>query len=738
MNAHSQPLAVLFCFQKKKNELRFVGRQGIIVLTVRSHKLLRILALCNGLRTVAEIQKTLRTVKLMEILDLLDVCHEHSIVRDSRELFADFHRDSSNPMAFSHDLSEGDVAEILATPRLCARSGKTIRLASTPKSKLLQTLSKRHSTRTFKKASVSFQKLSGLLQAMYGKGKKGNWSVPSGGALYPLDLYVIVLNKTEQLEQGVYRFDPERNTLVTMYLKDPNVWISVAMNAHSLLENAAYIICVGANLWRTTSKYANRGYRHALIEAGHSAQNAYLFCTEQHLGVVEYAGFNDEIFGRELGLELPYEVALTTLIVGVKDSSRTSVRSSDQKFVEAEKALRGTLVGDDKPITSVSVWEPTIPGYELKRFGAQVSYRPPFESKTKAAKERCVSFGTGHTSSEAVVKALAEGFERHALEQFRSDRFDRPDKLSEPWMDPRIITPYGSKQIEALSGITRFDPRKKIHFVQGTRLVDGSLVWVPSDLVFYPKKVSGENGKVPSFYHANSSGVAAHFNKSVAVESALLELIERDAFALTWHSKREVRRLRYAELPGDIIERVCQWKDRGYQVSFLDLTVDATPVILVMITSDEKMPALFSGASSKQNPMDAARSAWNEAEFMAMTWYDRKVKSGMKPEDIYSPDDHGQFYNHPRNLVHAKWLLESRLAIAWPKKKVLDFAQFDPIVVDITPKDHACGLSVVRVLSASLLPMNFGYGSEHYRHSRMRVVGFKVNERQIRIPHFFA
>ena len=63
---------------------------------------------------------------------------------------------------------------------------------------------------------------------------------------------------------------------------------------------------------------------------------------------------------------------------------------------------------------------------------------------------------------------------------------------------------------------------------------------------------------------------------------------------------------------------------------------------------------------------------------------------------------------------------------------------FDPIAVDITPKEPACGLIVVRVLSEKLMPINFGYGNEHRGHSRMKVLGYEWSVRYPSDPHFFA
>ncbi len=106
--------------------------------------------------------------------------------------------------------------------------------------------------------------------------------------------------------------------------------------------------------------------------------------------------------------------------------------------------------------------------------------------------------------------------------------------------------------------------------------------------------------------------------------------------------------------------------------------------------------------------------------------------------DVQSPDDHGLFYIDPKNLVHAEWLLEAKESEVATKDFDGDFRRFDPIVVDITPKEHNCGLTVVRVLSEKLIPFNFGYGSEHYGHPRIAVLGLRWSVKYPSVPHFFA
>ena len=270
------------------------------------------------------------------------------------------------------------------------------------------------------------------------------------------------------IPQGIYRWNPERNELSIISDKEPNVWLEKVFNAKTLLENAACILCVAANLKRSASKYANLGYRLTLLESGHAIQNASLFCIEQGLGSVECCGFGDKALEQKLGLNFPNEAVITTLIVGVADNSGKQVLATDQKIVEIAGQLRHALVGEKKPIKDILLLELEVSGYLMPKWAATYTYHSSHSSLIKQK----FAFATGSTSSEAIVKVLAEGFERYALEQNRSERKEKANKLKEPFLDPRIVVPYSPYQLKFLKGIRLFDPDKEIEWVAGARQIN--------------------------------------------------------------------------------------------------------------------------------------------------------------------------------------------------------------------------------------------------------------------------
>lgn len=738
MQETSRPLVVLYGYRSKKRALSFIGRAGHVTLHGRIDIVEKILRLCTGFKSVQDIIKSLPLVDKNAIAELIDLCEAEGIVRDSRELHEGFHEDSANPTTFSHDLGFAEVGRLMNAERLRSRNGKAVQLPRPGKSGVLEAVGFRQSTRTFQDGCVPGEILSGLLEATYGIGTQMHWSVPSGGALHPLDVYLIVPSRVQTISLGTYRWSPETHELRMISDKDPNVWLRKAFNAKALLEHAACIVCIAANLRRSTAKYANRGYRYALLEAGHAAQNAYLYCAEKKLGIVEYGGFHDAPLARELELNYSNEAVITTLIVGVPDSTgRPSWPTADLQMTEMAFQLRHALVGEGKPMECVFFWEPIVNGYAMPRLAAMASYNPPYDHAKASDRERSRSSGIGYTSSEAEIKALAEGFERYATERIRVDCIQSAKDLKEPFLDPRQAVPYSSRQFKFLNRLDPFDPLRKMDWVAGKMASLNERIWVPAELVFYGPTVLRRPGRKPC-YLANSSGVAAHYDAHKAVENALYELVERDAIGVTWYTKRRVYAMAHPALPGELQERIARWNGLGFRVSILDLTLDGPPVAVAIIWSPKKTPALIAGAGSRPTFHEAAIRSFDEAELLAMSWNRRRPRRDMKASDVKTVTDHGSFYIDPRNLIHARWLIEAEEKVDPPDDFNGDWSPFDPVIIDITPNDHVCGLTVVRALSAKLLPINFGYGTEHYRHQRIARLGLRWSTRYPAIPHFFA
>lgn len=160
----------------------------------------------------------------------------------------------------------------------------------------------RRSVRHHVDTPIDIQDVSQLLWAAYGitkpnityKSLRGGYkTVPSAGALYPLELYICCGNVTG-LDDGIYWYRPEGHKLIRVITGDQRKALCAATVGQRHFKNAAATIIIAADFKRTESKYGKRGTsRYVFMEAGHSAQNIYLQATTLNIGVCVVGAFND-------------------------------------------------------------------------------------------------------------------------------------------------------------------------------------------------------------------------------------------------------------------------------------------------------------------------------------------------------------------------------------------------------------------------------------------------------------
>ena len=138
---------------------------------------------------------------------------------------------------------------------------------------------------------------------------------PSGGALYPLELYVAAL-RVDGLEPGLYHFDPLRNGLETIRIGIDGAEVAALSTYPEIVAGCAALLLVAAVFGRSRFKYGQRAYRFALIETGHVGQNVLLAATALGLAAVPLGGYYDRRADEFLGLDGVNESTLYTVAVG--------------------------------------------------------------------------------------------------------------------------------------------------------------------------------------------------------------------------------------------------------------------------------------------------------------------------------------------------------------------------------------------------------------------------------------
>lgn len=194
-----------------------------------------------------------------------------------------------------------------------------------------EAIHRRRSIRTYSGDELQLDYLATLLQSSAGlsgsaepcltgggKASLSLRSAPSGGGLYPIDIYVAALH-VQGLERNIYQYLPKRNTLVkfagpsevkaiTSSLAGPEGFISIS--------NANAIFLLMGRPWRSMRKYGARGLRFLFIEAGAVAENLNLACVAMGLASLDCASFYDDEVHEALAADGLYNALIHSVIVG--------------------------------------------------------------------------------------------------------------------------------------------------------------------------------------------------------------------------------------------------------------------------------------------------------------------------------------------------------------------------------------------------------------------------------------
>lgn len=139
-------------------------------------------------------------------------------------------------------------------------------------------------------------------------------AAPSGGALYPVEAYLVALN-VKGVPPGVYKYDPVEHDLAEVLRGEFGKDLETATYTEEIRHVPAIIALTGISL-KSRIKYGERGYRFMLLEAGHIAQNVLLTATSMNLIALPIGGFVDDQIDRLLNIDGVDEVSLYLIAVG--------------------------------------------------------------------------------------------------------------------------------------------------------------------------------------------------------------------------------------------------------------------------------------------------------------------------------------------------------------------------------------------------------------------------------------
>jgi SagB-type dehydrogenase family enzyme len=166
--------------------------------------------------------------------------------------------------------------------------------------------------RRYSSKPVAASKLGAVLEFTFG-------ASPSGALRHPINAYVVVLN-VDGLPPGVYQYDSTTKELIDFQRTVTAKEIAPLLENQASFANVAAITVMCAvlprALWRTP---ADRGYRTALIDAGHLGQTFALVATALGLAPFTTMAFNEKAMAALIGLDGVRESAIYVAGLGSPD-----------------------------------------------------------------------------------------------------------------------------------------------------------------------------------------------------------------------------------------------------------------------------------------------------------------------------------------------------------------------------------------------------------------------------------
>ena len=167
---------------------------------------------------------------------------------------------------------------------------------------LMEIISKRHSEREYSGKELTLKQISELLWVCYGQSHNDNKNktVPSGLAIYPLEIYAV-------FKDAIFKYNSEENSLIPII--KGNYYDKVSMGMQDYVLKSAMNILIFADTNKSSS------IKFACFEAGHISENAYLYCESEGLKVICRALCDGKFF-IDL-LKLKHHEFITSICIGV-------------------------------------------------------------------------------------------------------------------------------------------------------------------------------------------------------------------------------------------------------------------------------------------------------------------------------------------------------------------------------------------------------------------------------------
>ncbi|HEU4965616.1 MAG TPA: TOMM precursor leader peptide-binding protein [Bacilli bacterium] len=367
-----------------------------------------------------------------------------------------------------------------------------------------------------------------------------------------------------------------------------------------------------------------------------------------------------------------------------------------------------------------------------------------------------ISSGRTLSFADSKLTAILEGLERYGGYNPRGKRTvvrDTYRRLQQQALDPATVGLHDPKRSRQPGfPFAPCHPDRPLNWVWGYSLGQQRPLLVPERLAYYSL-----GGEADAFVFETSNGCALGGSVEEAILHGLFEVVERDAFLLTWYAKLPLPRLELASIPDPQVQVMAAYLHlvTGYDLHLFNATTENGIPSLIAVAQNrtDRGPHLLCASSAHLDPLQAITSATLEVASLIRglepTYEanrERALRMLHNSSLVQGMEDHVLLYSLPEAASRFDFLLDRRregrlFTEEFPTRqqerqadltaelqallRVFKRLQLDVIAVEqTTPEMRRIGLHAVKVLVPGMLPMTFG-------HHLVRLEGL---ERVLRVP----
>ena len=324
----------------------------------------------------------------------------------------------------------------------------------------------------------------------------------------------------------------------------------------------------------------------------------------------------------------------------------------------------------------------------------------------------------------------------------------------------RINEPTSSKRFH----FSPVDHDVSLRWTKARSLVTGGVIFIPAAFVYIPYVY--DYPTEPIIDDLVSTGLACGSTLAEACYKGLMEVIERDAFMLTWHHRIPAQTIRL-EAIGDLTTRdlLARFNRLPIRVEAFVISVDIEiPVVLVVLTGDQR-PFHVVGAAADLSAHRALQLALEEAalSFCGLRRLCQQPSTWPSDAGFSDVDDltkHAVVHAMSEELrgsldflrgaeeidlkgqalSRSSWCDDLRTSVGIVAK-----AGYDALAVDLTTVDvDDLGFKVVRVVIPGFQPLDINHNHRHLGGHRLKHMadrlgrtGSSLHETLNTLPHPF-